>query len=388
MINIIVLIHSVFVYLFDALLYLFPKKSKKDGRRRLLVIKLDAIGDFILWLDFAKGLREFYPSATHDLVLLGNEAWTEFATGIPFFDRILPVDRMRFILNPFYRFQTLLNIRQQGFTIVIDPAFSREFQYSPAVVRMSGARECFAPLGDEGIQRHWQKKISDAWYTELLPSSPGFLMEMRRNAEFLRALGHKQFKARIPLYHPQYAAPQDSAKPYYVLFPGAGWVNRQWPIENFAALATLIYKATGWPGIICGGPSEELLARQLQERTDAHLDSRIGQTTLDALAAIIASAQFLVGNETSAVHLAAAVSTPAVCILGGGHFGRFLPYNPEVESPGRPLPLTITHRMECYNCNWHCIYPIQGVQPVPCISGISVTEVWREIQENINLRNP
>jgi ADP-heptose:LPS heptosyltransferase len=387
-INVIVLLHSMFIYLFDALLFLMPKRGKKGEIPKLLVIKLDAIGDFILWLDFAKGLRELYPPATHEVVLLANRAWADFAGGTPFFDRILPVERMRFILNPLYRLRTLLNIRRQGFDIVIDPSYSREFQYSPAVARVSGAPKRLAPEGDEGIQRPWQKKISDGWYSRLFPSSPGQLMEMRRNAEFLRALGYRDFKARMPVYLPKHPAPLNTREPYYVFFPGAGWINRQWPIEKFSALATLIHKATGWSGVICGGPGEEWLARQLQEMAEAPLDNKVGQTTLDELGAIIASARFLVGNETSAVHLAAAVSTPAVCILGGGHFGRFFPYQPEAESDGRPVPINVWHRMACFSCNWHCIYPIVGTEPVPCIAGISIEDVWDKIQECIRMKNP
>jgi ADP-heptose:LPS heptosyltransferase len=385
-ITIIVWVHSLLIYLFDALLLLIPKKRLTGNRQKLLVIKLDAIGDFILWLDFAKGLRELYPTATYEITLLANQAWADFATRIPLFDQILPVVRMRFILNPVYRFRILLYIRRQGFDLVIDPSFSREFQFSPAVVRASGARERLAPAGDEGNQRHRQKKISDNWYTRLFPSSSISLMEMQRNAEFLRALGHKDFKARLPIYMPHSVPPLNTKSPYYVIFPGAGWINRQWPTGSFAELAALIHKATGWHGVICGSPGEKRIARRLQEMTDAPLEDLTGQTTLDELAAIIAAARFLVGNETSAVHLAAAVSTPVVCILGGGHFGRFLPYQPEEETEDQPLPITVWHGMDCFNCNWYCIYPIDGAQSVPCIANIEVEDVWNKIQECIKIK--
>ena len=383
LINAIVLIHSLFIYFFDALLFLVPKKCEKGGRQKVIVIRLDLIGDFILWLDFARGLREIYPPETHEVTLLANQAWVDIASGTPFFDRILSVERMRFILNPIYRWRMLLNIRRQGYDILIDPTFSREFQFGPAVSRVSGTPVRLAPEGEGGNQRPWQKMISDKWYTRLFPSSSAPLMELQRNAEFLRALGHKDFRARLPVYLPKSVAKLDTTEPYYVFFPGASWARKQWPMENFAALATLIHRETGWTGVLCGGPGEEGFGRQLREMTDAPFEDRIGQTTLDGLAAIIAKARFLVGNDTSAVHLAAAVSTPAVCILGGGHFGRFLPYQPEEEDDGRPLPMAVWHQMECFNCNWHCIYPLEGAQPVPCIAGISVEAVWERIQQYV-----
>jgi ADP-heptose:LPS heptosyltransferase len=104
-----------------------------------------------------------------------------------------------------------------------------------------------------------------------------------------------------------------------------------------------------------------------------------GKTNLIELAVIIKGARFLVGNETSAIHFAAAVSTPSLCILGGGHYARFMPY--EIESKiERPLPLPIIHQMDCFGCNWQCRYPYKKGGPVPCIENISVDEVFTAFQ--------
>lgn len=382
-IDIIVWIHSLYVYLFDALLYLVPKGSKQTKRQKLLVIKLDAIGDFILWLDFARGLRELYPAKTYEVTLLANQEWEDFAAGISWFDVVIPVDRMRFILNPFYRFRILLEIRRQGFEILIDPTFSREFQFSPAMARVSGVTRRVAPQGVVGNQRHWQKQLSDKWYDRFLPSTPEPLMELQRNAEFLRGLGAVDFKARLPEYRAKSAGRVAENIPYYILFPGASWDKKQWPVENFSALATMIHQSTGWKGVLCGGPNETDLSRQILERTDAPLEDRIGQTSLEELAGLIASARLLVTNDTSAVHLGAAVATRTVCILGGGHFGRFLPYQVDEETSGRPVPVAVWHKMDCFGCNWQCIYPLDGRQAVPCIAGISVEQVWQVIRENL-----
>jgi ADP-heptose:LPS heptosyltransferase len=108
-----------------------------------------------------------------------------------------------------------------------------------------------------------------------------------------------------------------------------------------------------------------------------------GKTNLVNLAVIIKDASFLVGNETSAIHFAAAVSTPAFCLLGGGHYARFMPYDLEEESD-RPLPIAITHRMGCFYCNWQCRYFFKDGEPVPCIEKISVDDVWCEVEKILN----
>ena len=65
----------------------------------------------------------------------------------------------------------------------------------------------------------------------------------------------------------------------------------------------------------------ETLGKTLEQNTDIPLQNWAGRTSLQELSAIIARAHILVGNETSAVHIAAAVSTPSVCTLGEGTTG-------------------------------------------------------------------
>ena len=108
-----------------------------------------------------------------------------------------------------------------------------------------------------------------------------------------------------------------------------------------------------------------------------------GKTSLQELISIIAGAHLLVGNETGAVHIAAAVSTSAICILGGGHFGRFLPYNLERPSD-KPLPVAVFHKMDCFECNWECKYDVVDGNAVACISNIPIKTVWNEVLELFN----
>lgn len=380
-ISLLVFVYCCYLILLDSLVRIIPStRSNALAKKKILVVKLDAIGDFIIWLDFARGLRELYPAATHEITLLGNRAWSALAETLPYFDRVVPVDRMRCILNPLYRLRLMLKVRRAGFEVAVDPTFSREFPLGPSFVRVCGAGERLAPQGDTSNMRPWQKRVADRWYSRLLLSTPGQLMELVRNAEFLRALGHSRFRAGIPLLEVAGKQPGVIREPYYILFPGAGWANRQWPSERFAELAGRLYGATGWKGVVCGGSGEAALAERLRELSAAPLENLAGKTTLVELAALVSGAAILIGNETSAVHLAAAVSVPSLCILGGGHYGRFVPYCLEDET-GRPAPSPVCFEMPCYGCNWNCIYPIRGPEPVPCIANISVDAAWEALQQ-------
>ena len=102
----------------------------------------------------------------------------------------------------------------------------------------------------------------------------------------------------------------------------------------------------------------------------------VGRTTLGELAEVLRSASVVLTNETSAVHIAAAVGAPVVCILGGGHYGRFAPYELEVTDDNQKLPIIVAETMPCYGCDWKCKYPRKNGEAVKCIRDISVEKVW------------
>ncbi len=103
------------------------------------------------------------------------------------------------------------------------------------------------------------------------------------------------------------------------------------------------------------------------------------KTTLPEFVEVIRRAKILVSNDTAAVHISAAVGTPSVCILGGGHYGRFLPYSLETENS--TTPVSVIHKMDCYNCNWICTQPSKKGKAAPCIANIRVEQVLNVVKQ-------
>lgn len=364
----------------DWLILLLPRGRSAGNRERVLVVKLDAIGDFVVWLDAAKALRRLYPQERYELTLAGNCLWTSLAEKMDYFDAVWPIDRRRFYKEPIYRFKFMWKVRRAGFSVAIYPTFSREYLYGDSVLRCSGARERIGSQGDLSNISNRQKFLSNRWFTRLVPAADAPLMELERNAEFIRGLGLQDFRPNIPDL-PDCGPPPPALKwnMYYVLFPGAGARTRQWPEARFAELARRIHRVTGWVGLICGGPGEEALGRAIEADLDVPVQNWIGKTTLPELVSIIAGSQLLVANETSAIHIAAAVSTPSICILGGGHHGRFIPYR--IQSPtDRPLPVAISSPMECFGCDWDCIDDEAAEKGAPCVKSISVDAAWDAVR--------
>ena len=360
---------------------------------RVLIIRLDAIGDFVLWLDAAQVMVSHYKALGKRLVLLANANWADWASELGIFDEVIPLDRRKFLLNPLYRYRLAKHIRRLGCSIAIQPSYSREYWFGDAIIRMCGAYERVGSIGDLSNTWRWQKRISDRCYTRLIYADNSPRMELLRNAEFVRGLIGGEFRAKVPYLRAvipfqadkNLAAKIPAGEFYYVLFPGASWAGKRWPLAHFAQVAELLHGKTGWRGVVCGGSGDSDLAEALCSQSNVPLLNWVGHTNLAQLVAVLSGAKLLLTNDTSAAHLAAAVSVPVVCILGGGHFGRFMPYEVEQQDE-RPLPRAVFHKMDCFGCNWRCKYSRHSGAAVKCIQDISVGEVWDEVEKYLSNR--
>ena len=358
--------------------------KRKHNPKHVLVVRLDGIGDFVLWLDAARAIRARFPEGEYRLTLLGNEEWTAFAKRVGCFDEVWSLNLRRFVLRPWYRFRIMAATRRAGFGVVIHPTHSRELFCGDALVRVTGAQARIGSSGGLARTNKFLKRISDRWYTKLLPADPRPLHEIERNAEFIRGLGVVDFHAKLPtLLSSIKGGAHEVGLAYYVICPGARQHYKQWPIERFAEIAKRIHDTTGWAGRVCGAGADAPLCRQLIELARVPLENRAGSTSLIELALLIKNARLLVTNDSAAVHIGAAVGTPTICVLGGGHFGRFLPYK-RWDHSGAPLPTAVFYPMDCFGCDWRCIYRVSPGAPKPCVSNVQVDAVWDSVRGVLN----
>lgn len=373
--------------LFDGIvILLYRGRSEVQGKQSVLVVRLDAIGDFVLWLDSAVALRKLYPSDKYNLVLIGNALWRELAIAVPFFDEYIFVERNRFNYNLSYRYGIWKSLRSTNWRTVLQPTFSRECLYGDAVVRVCGAVERIGSQGDLSNQLVWHRRISNHWYTRLFSVSNWPEMELMKNAEFIRALGGVGFRAGMPeILLENKQPPWFDAHNYVVIVPGASTALKQWPVKRFAELSECLHRLHGVMVVICGSHDETELGRQLlamvasTDEVDWMRDCT-GKTSLLELVAIIKGARLLVGNDSSAVHIASAIATPAICIVSGIHFGRFVPYRIEQETL-RPMPVAVFHQLECYGCNLQCVKTSGTAGSGECLDLISVEDVCKQLPD-------
>ncbi len=366
-----------FLLFVDLLAMLTPVKPNAN---RVLLVRVDHIGDLAMWLDVARTLAEHYRSEGKHVTLLGNAGWSAWAEELRIFDVVLPLEGERYKKNLRYRLRIGKRLRRGGFGVAVHAASTRVFEMGDSLVRVSGATEKIGPTSAP------TRMASDRWYTRLVHTGTPEMGELRKSAAFASELLSTRYKARVADIRGMvkrdrldWLAAVLPKEPYFVLFPGASHPGRKWPALHFVELARKIHDHTGWTGVVCGGPGDAADSAYIVKEAGSLLQNLAGQTDLGQLAAVIAGAKFVVSNETSAVHIAAAVGVPSVCILGGGHFGRFVPYDVEVAD-NRPLPRFAIYAMPCFGCNWTCEFHPRRGEPMPCVEGVTLDAVWQEIE--------
>lgn len=348
-----------------------PPTSRADGG--VLVVRLDAIGDFVLWLREAQSLREALPGQR--ITLAANAVWAPLARQLPYWDEVIAIDVGNYQHTFLYRWHCLRRIRRGNFATAVQPTYSRTLD-ADSLVRASRARDRIGNVGDLTNISPRQRRLSDPWYTRLVPIRDDERTEIERNRTFLRGLtGGMSPERGFRLPHvaqlPAHMAP---SRPFFIVFPGASWAGRQWPVASFAQVVDALEQQHGWDAVLCGSGAERALCSEVAALCARLPLNLAGLTSLPEFCELLRQARLLVANETSAVHIAAAVDTPSVCLLGGGHFGRFVPY--PVGACSTP-PEPVHEPMPCYGCNWTCTQPHVPGDAVPCVSAISVVAVLR-----------
>lgn len=384
------------LFLQDTLLkFLVVKGGKVGSRKKVIITRPDGIGDLILFSDALTGLRRLFPDNTHEITLVVSQQIGDLTQGLNGADKILPVNRIRFLTDPFYRWRFLRQIRQEGYDVALNPVNSRVAMLEDAIIRSTGAPVRVAWKGNLDNMTALAKRIADRCYTELFDGQDDSLMELERNAQFVRKLGLKDFEGALPKIRVPEAWLRSSAEilaaagitgSYGILVPGTGPPpERSWPPRRYGDLAVRLLNLGLDHIVITGGEADAKLAEEViacTRKDEVH--NLAGKTSLGVLAGCMKGAKFVVGSDTGAVHLASALGVPTVCILGGAFPGRFFPYRSgkglesplsmDVDSAGAG-PLVVTSREGCHCPRWNCSHIKWTGGTFPCILDVQVDDV-------------
>lgn len=312
------------------LMNLLIKPSKEIKTNSLLLIRLDAIGDYIMFRDFIREIKGNAAFNRCEITFLGNLAWKSLSVELDkqFVDHFIWLDRDRFNQDLFYRYSKLTEITSNGYSVVLLPTYSRDFYVSDTIVKLVSANKKIGSIGNLSNIKSWQKRISDKYYDRLIEANEGVMFEFYRNKEFVENLLGVEVNINKPVLQ---LSPKESElklpKKYAVLFIGASGRERKWKIEGFAEVGNYLADHCGYEIVLCGAPNDEEDALKFSKQFNGKYIDLVGKTSLFDLLYVIESSSLIVSNETSVPHFAAALNAKNIFVIyNGSHLGRFLPY--------------------------------------------------------------
>lgn len=108
--------------------------------------------------------------------------------------------------------------------------------------------------------------------------------------------------------------------PILALAPGANWIGKTWPVERFAETARRLLAADGplhgGRLMVLGGPADAGLVRPLKAAAGRSFIDLAGKVDLVTAYACLKHARLFIGNDSGAMHLAAAAGTPTLGLFG------------------------------------------------------------------------
>lgn len=279
---------------------------------RVLILRCGALGDLVYGTSVIEGLRAEHGSdVTIDVVC------TPGAAGVFEFDaRVSRVFTLRHRHVPLW-----LSAPKRAVVRA-----SRMVPYDLLVNLESGAQ--FAPLARAIVAR---RKVG--WFfTDPQPPAGAHVVEMCR-AVARPALSEASLHAAVPAV---FGAPIDAVRQRFTLPPrylaispgnshtGTRGVNhRAWPVSRWVELLAAL--PPDLPVVVLGAAGDDPLQSMLPGVTRPLLNLA-GRTSPAELIAIVAAADALVVTDTGPAHVASAVHTPLVCLVGPTNAGITGPY--------------------------------------------------------------
>lgn len=282
--------------------------------KAVLVIKLSALGDFVLALGAMKAVRDHHPSAR--ITLLTTPPYKAFAELCPFVDVVEIDGRPEGVKATA---DLIGRIRKGDYDIVYDFQTSgRTANYFKALnmpMRKPPLWSGHAPgcaFFHDNPNRGTMHSI-DRLAEQLTISGIGPAEGWTEATKPMPDLGWVElYLGDKPSHRPEYFGLE---KPYMLMIPGASEhrQEKRWPEDRYADIAKRLLKIGVQPAII-GGKSEGAVAQAIT-RKEPRVKNLVTRTDLFQIVSLARQAIFVIGNDTGPMHMATLSGAPGVALF-------------------------------------------------------------------------
>jgi heptosyltransferase-1 len=337
--------------------------------KKLLLVKMSALGDVVMTLPTLAALKARYPDAALDWLV--EPAAAGLLAGHPALNRVLVSPRP--VLKKMITEGRLLSAKR----LFVD--FSRELRQTDydVVLDLQGLLKSGLMVGlARGRRKVGFARAREGAHFFLNEKMPPYDPErhaVRRYLDAAAYLGAAAPEPVRPYFEPPEAARQRAeallgpvaGSGLALLNPGAKWATKRWPLAHWQALARRLAREKGLKMVLTGGPEDTAAAEAIEEAAGPGAALNLcGRTSLPELAAVLARARLMVTADTGPLHLAAAVGTGGLALFGPTRPQRTGPWGGSFEILQPPLP--------CLGC-------LKKKCPLPCLADLTPETAWARL---------
>lgn len=314
-------------------------KLDEQAIEKILVCQLRRIGDVLLATPSIRLLKERFPRA--DIYMFTEKKNAELLENNPDLAGILALDKQK--LSTTGSLRLVLDVARKGFDLLVD------FQQLPRCRMVAGLSMLFGARLRLTYTPPWYNRL---WYSHWTTPRDGYAAMSK--ASVLEPLGIR-WNGEPPVIHlrPEESdaarrklrdlgiSPQDTL---VTLDPTHNRPTRLWPAESFGRTVRMAAEtADGLKFLVLYGPGEEKTAAEVAAAAEHPACVLPGEVLgLRESAAIIKEARLHFGTCSAPRHMAAAVGTPSLAVLGSTSSAWTYPHRDHRD---------VSLGLECQPCN-------------------------------------
>ena len=329
--------------------------------KRILIIKLAAMGDVLRTTTLLPGLRETYPNC--------HITWLTEPNVIPMLEGTGEIDRL---LS--YSHETALQLEMESFDYLY--CFDKEPKASALAMKIHSEHKAgfgmsrfgaIVPLSKSseytyelGINDHLKFRVNNKTYPELIYECAGIPYPEPREYVFPDLTAEIR-EARSELERHGIT----NGHLTIGLNTGSGdvFATKKWTEPGYTGLADRLVGELGARVLLLGGPAEKERNRRIAAASRFPLIDTGHDNPLRKFAGIVGNCDLMVTGDTLAMHIAIGLKVPVVVILGPT-------CHQEIELYGRGIKIVTD--FECSPC-----YLSKCPKQVTCMDATTVDEVYQ-----------
>jgi heptosyltransferase-2 len=308
--------------------------------QRILVKEVNWLGDLVMSLPALRAVRRAFPEAR--LSVLVKDELASFFDGARWLDEVIPYRLGRSLRGLADRRYVVAEIRARRFDVAI--LFPRSFEsaFWAALARVP-RRVGFTADGRGLMLTHKTPR-------------PAALFRGHQLNDYLYLLRHTlgiegDPAAIVPDVHDAHRAAmrewladsRRSSGPLIALAVAAAYgPAKEWPAARYSALVDRLAERHGAECVLVGSPAERARCEMVAAGSRSGALIAAGQTSVGQAVALLALCSGFAGNDSGAMHVAAALGIPTV--------GIFASTNPLRTGPVGPRARALYHPIACSPC--------------------------------------